>query len=102
MIVMSLQLLLPLQGAHPLSILPRARALGYKLLPLRGVQPLYSAYQMESHGHTVAIHETPMRTRHIRCLVQFVCSFSRIARYTPSLTNKLTTKTASQSDKANL
>ena len=25
-------------------------------------------------------------------LVQFICSFSRIARYTPSLTNKLTTK----------
>lgn len=32
---------------------------------------------------------------------QFICSFSRIARYTPSLTNKLPTKTASQTDKAN-
>ena len=33
---------------------------------------------------------------------QFACSFSRIARYTPSLTNKLTSKTVSQSVKANL
>ena len=61
---MSLQLLLPLQGAHLLTLLPRADALGYKLLPLRGVQPLYSAAHMESHGHTVDIRETPMRTRH--------------------------------------
>ena len=35
-------------------------------------------------------------------LVQFSCSFSRIARYTPSLTNKLTSKIVSQSVKANL
>ncbi len=35
-------------------------------------------------------------------LVQFACSFSSIARYTPSLTNKLTTKIVSQSVKANL
>ena len=35
-------------------------------------------------------------------LVQFACSFSRIARYTPSLTNELTSKIVSQSVKANL
>ena len=35
-------------------------------------------------------------------LVQFACSFSRIARYTPSFTNKLTSKIVSQSVKANL
>ena len=35
-------------------------------------------------------------------LVQFACSFSRIARYAPSFTNKLTSKTVSQSVKANL
>ncbi len=35
-------------------------------------------------------------------LIQFACSFSRMARYTPSLTNKLTSKIVSQSAKANL
>ena len=35
-------------------------------------------------------------------LVQFACSFSRIARYTSSLTNKLNSKIVSQSVKANL
>ena len=35
-------------------------------------------------------------------LAQFACSLSRIARYTPSLTNKLTSKIVSQSIKANL
>ena len=35
-------------------------------------------------------------------LVQFACSFSRIARYSPSLTNKLTQKIVSLSVKANL
>ena len=34
--------------------------------------------------------------------VQFVCSLSRIARYTPLLSDKLPSKIASQSDKANL
>ncbi len=34
--------------------------------------------------------------------VQFVCSLSRIARYTLSLTTKLSTKIEPQSDKANL
>ncbi len=33
---------------------------------------------------------------------QFVCSLSRIARYTPSLANKLFSKIELQSDKANL
>lgn len=33
--IISLRLLLPLQGAHLLILLPRALALGYKLLPLR-------------------------------------------------------------------
>ena len=33
--------------------------------------------------------------------VQFICSFSRIARYTPLLADKLFSKIASQSDKAN-
>ena len=33
--------------------------------------------------------------------VQFVRSFSRIARYTPSLIDKLSSKITSQSDKAN-
>ncbi len=32
----------------------------------------------------------------------FACSFSRVARYTPSRTNKLTSKIVSQSAKANL
>ncbi|GEM_PF-4467449 len=35
-------------------------------------------------------------------LVQFPCSRSGIARYTPTLTNKLTSKEVSQSVKANL
>ena len=35
-------------------------------------------------------------------LVQNVSSFSRVARYTPPLTNKLTSKIVSQSAKANL
>ena len=34
--------------------------------------------------------------------VQSVCSFSRIARYTSSLANKLSSKIVSQSGKANL
>ena len=34
--------------------------------------------------------------------VQIACPFSSIAYYTPSLTNKLTSKIASQADKANL
>ena len=34
--------------------------------------------------------------------VQFVCSLSRIAHYTPLLSDKLPSKITSQSDKANL
>ena len=59
--IISLHLLLPLQGAHLRILLPRALALGYTLLPLRGVQPRCAISQTEQHGQSVNIRYTPMQ-----------------------------------------
>ena len=56
-----------LTGRTPPHPLTQGGALGYKLLPLRGVLPHCSASQTEWHRTiSVYIHEAPLRTQHTK------------------------------------